>query len=297
MVIREIIPSAPGWSLLSSVSRPPHYDVEQASLVVGWHWPVWQPTNPPVSHQTSTPTTINRTLPPLDVSLKSHIWCKTFSLCAINSIILLKYQVVAKEILNYNGGCLVGSEKLAFCCYISRRMKLLLLTASTWIIRIIERSSALTVINKSIDSLHLNIYIMWTENCSSVSYIRYLISARKNCLVSLILKLSIDLILAFHRKLFGSTDLSGLISSAFKDITKIPYNSQLFEYWISEISDDIAAQPSPGFSWDSEMIVTFTDTLLPVGTVQLARDCWEDDWRYWAIVALQYHLRFTTPLQ
>ena len=31
MVIREIIPSAPGWSLLSSVSRPPHYDVEQWS--------------------------------------------------------------------------------------------------------------------------------------------------------------------------------------------------------------------------------------------------------------------------
>ena len=69
--------------------------------------------------------------------------------------------------------------------------------------------------------------------------------------------------------MFGSTDLSGLISSAFKDITKIPYNSQLFDYWISEISGDIAAQPSPGFSWDSEMIVTFTDTLSPVGTVQL----------------------------
>ena len=55
------------------------------------------------------------------------------------------------------------------------------------------------------------------------------------------MKLSIDLILAFHRKLFGSTDLSGLISSAFKDITKIPYNSQLFDYWISEISGDIGA--------------------------------------------------------
>ena len=68
---------------------------------------------------------------------------------------------------------------------------------------------------------------MTTTNCSSVGY---LISARKNCLVSLILKLSIDLILAFHRKLFGSTDLSGLISSAFKDITKIPSNSQLFDF-------------------------------------------------------------------
>ena len=34
VVIREIIPSAPGWSLLSSVSRPPHYDLSRA----GW-WP------------------------------------------------------------------------------------------------------------------------------------------------------------------------------------------------------------------------------------------------------------------
>ena len=70
--------------------------------------------------------------------------------------------------------------------------------------------------------------------------------------------------------MFGSTDLSGLISSAFKDITKIPYNSQLFDYWISEISDDIAAQPQPWLYFrDSKMILVFTDTLLPAGTVQL----------------------------
>ena len=70
--------------------------------------------------------------------------------------------------------------------------------------------------------------------------------------------------------MFGSTDLSGLISSAFKDITKIPYNSQLFDYGISEISDDIAAQPQPWLYFrDSKMILIFTDTLLPAGTVQL----------------------------
>ena len=68
--------------------------------------------------------------------------------------------------------------------------------------------------------------------------------------------------------MFGSTDLSGLISSAFKDITKIPYNSQLFDYWISEISGDIVALPWLYFR-DSKMILIFTDTLLPAGTVQL----------------------------
>ena len=138
---------------------------------------------------------------------------------------------------------------------------------------------------------------MTTTNCSSVGY---LISARKNCLVSLILKLSIDLILAFHRKLFGSTDLSGLISSAFKDITKIPSNSQLFDFIGYRKYLMILQLCSYGFTWDSKRWLLYLlapSSLLPpslrlAGTVKL--QIVENDWRYWAIVALQYQLRFTT---
>lgn len=181
-------------------------------------------------------------------TLKSHIWCETVSLCAISSIILLKYQVVAKEILNYNG-C---DWKTSFLLLHFQTYEIV----TFYSIKMNNKNfiSALAILNLLIPSIHI---MMTKKNCSSV---RYLIWARKNCLVSLILKLSIDLILAFHRKLFGSTDLSGLISSAFKDITKIPYNSQLFDYWISEISDDIADW-SLCFTWDSRMIVVFADTL------------------------------------
>lgn len=115
---------------------------------------------------------------------------------------------------------------------------------------------------------------MTTTNCSSVGY---LISARKNCLVSLILKLSIDLILAFHRKLFGSTDLSGLISSAFKDITKIPSNSQLFDFIGYRKYLMILQLCSYGFTWDSKRWLLYLlapSSLLPpslrlAGTVKL----------------------------
>ena len=196
-------------------------------------------------------------------TLKSHIWCETVSLCAISSIILLKYQVVAKEILNYNG-C---DWKTSFLLLHFQTYEIV----TFYSIKMNNKNfiSALAILNLLIPSIHI---MMTKKNCSSV---RYLIWARKNCLVSLILKLSIDLILAFHTKLFGSRDLSGLISSAFKDITKIPFNSQLFDF--------IGYRKYPPMLFQVRLYLRFQDDCCIYWHPQ-APDCWGDDWRNWGIV-------------